>query len=348
MGKITEAKLKSELNAGKFQRVYFLYGEEDFLTKVYTDRIIQAAVPDDARDMNLSVYEELPDNMEEIADYLENLPFFSEYKCLLIKDIDFDANENAAKHKALLSMMGNIPDTSILIFSQKIYPADLKKLKDKTKKLIEACDKAGVSCEFKFLPERTVVDMAISKFARLGRSISYDNAAYLAQECGLSLTLLQTEVEKLASARQSGEITREDIETLVPKRVVSNIYNLAKELFAGRTGSAFRILDALFVQRTDPIIIMSALSGHFVDLYRARLGMDAGKPYTETGKAFGYAANRSFVMNNAYKSARYLSARYLAACIAILYRTNKALNSTAADKRILIERALGEIAAVNR
>jgi len=348
MGKITEAKLKSSLDAGKFERVYFLYGEEDFLTKVYTDRIVQAAVPEDGRDMNLAVYEELPDNMEELSDYLENLPFFSEYKCVLIKDIDFDSPENTAKHKALLSMLGNIPDTSILIFSQKIYPIDLKKLKDKTKKLIEACEKTGVSCEFKFLPERTVVDMAIGKFARLNCSISYDNAAYLAQECGLSLTLLQTEVEKLASSKLSGEITREDIETLVPKRVVSNIYNLAKELFAGRTGSAFRILDALFVQRTDPIIIMAALSGHFVDLYRARLGMDAGVPYADTSKAFKYAPNRSFVMSNAYKSARYLSARYLGACIAILYKTNKALNSTTEDKRILLERALAEIAAVER
>ncbi len=46
MGKITEAALRSALKSGKFERVYFLFGEEDFLTKTYADRIIDAAVPE--------------------------------------------------------------------------------------------------------------------------------------------------------------------------------------------------------------------------------------------------------------------------------------------------------------
>lgn len=347
MGKITESALRSALKAGKFERVYFLYGEEDFLTRTYTDMIVQAAVPDSARDMNLVVYRELPDNMEEISDYLESLPFFSDYKCVLIKDINIDALDNA-KHKSLLSIAENIPDTSILIFSQRAYPIDTKKPKAKTKKLLEVCEKAGVTCEFKYLSASKIADMVRGKFQRLNCSISNENAAFLAEECGGSLTVLQTEIEKLASYKGSGEITGKDIEELVPKRVVSNIYNLAKELFAGRTGSALRILDALFVQRTEPVVIMATLSGHFTDLYRARLGIDAGVPSQQAARAFGYAANRSFVMDNAYRGAGGLSADYLGKSIAVLYRTNKALNSTSADKRILIERALAEIAAIER
>ena len=347
MGKITEAALKSALNAGKFSNVYFLYGEEDFLTQTYTDRIIDAAVPEDSRDMNLVVYRELPEDMQEMSDYLENLPFFSDYKCVLIKDIDIDSIDNA-KHKSLISIVENIPDTSILIFAQKTYPADLKKLKAKTKKLLETCEAAGASCEFKFLSPAKLADMTIGKFKKLGCSISHDNAVFLVEECASSLTILQTEIEKLASYKGSGEVTREDIEKLVPKRVVSNVYNLAKELISGRTGSALHILDALFVQRTDPIVIMSALSGHFVDLYRARLGMDTGAYYEQTSKAFGYPPNRSFAMKYAYNDARYLSAKYLGECVAILYRTNKQLNSTLINKRILLERALAEIAEVKK
>ncbi len=45
MGKITEAALRSALKSGKFERTYFLYGEEDFLTKTYSDRIVDAACP---------------------------------------------------------------------------------------------------------------------------------------------------------------------------------------------------------------------------------------------------------------------------------------------------------------
>lgn len=347
MGKITESALKSALKSGKFERAYFLYGEEDFLTKTYADRIIDAAVPEDARDMNLVVYRNLPENLDELSDYLDSFPFFSDYKCVLMNDIDIDAID-AAKHKTLLSILQNIPDTSIVIFEQKTYPTDLKKLKAKTAKTVEVCESVGVSCEFKYLAPSKLADMAMRKFSGLNCTISPENAMYLAEECGSSLSVLQTEVEKLASYKGSGEVTREDIEKLVPKRVVSNVYNLAKELMAGRMGGALRILDALFVQRTDPVNIMAALSGHFTDLYRARLAMDAGASYDQAGKAFGYPPNRSFAMKYAFNDARYLSAKYLGECIAVLYRTNKSLNSSNVDKRIMIERALTEIAAINR
>ncbi len=347
MGKITEAALRSALKSGKFERVYFLYGEEDFLTKTYADRIIDASVPEDARDMNLLVYRNFPENPDEISDFLDSFPFFSEYKCVLFNDIDIDAID-AAKHKALLPILQNIPDTSIVIFEQRTYPTDLKKLKAKMAKTLEVCETVGVSCEFKYFTASKLADMAMRKFSGLNCSITPENASYLAEECGSSLCVLQTEIEKLASYRGSGEITREDIDKLVPKRVVTNVYNLAKELMAGRMGGALRILDALFFQQTEPIIIMAALSGHFTDLYRARLAMDAGASYDQAGKAFGYQPNRSFVMRNAFNDARYLSARYLGECIGILYRTNKSLNSSVVDKRIMIERCLTEIAAVQR
>lgn len=347
MGKITESALRTALNQGRLARAYFLYGEEDFLTQTYTDKIIYTAVPPDGQDMNLVVYRELPDNISEISDYLDNIPFFSEYKCVLIKDIDLDAIDNNS-HKQLLAIIEQIPDTAVLIFEQKTYPSDLKKLKAKTKKLLEACEKFGESCEFKPLPPAKLADMTVKKFTKLGCTILPENAQYLAEECGGSLTVLQTEIEKLATYKISGEVTREDIEKLVPKRVTSNVYNLAKELLAGRTGSALKILDALFVQRTDPIMIMAALSGHFVDLYRARLGIEAGAMSNQTAKAFGYPPNRQFAMDYAYKDARYLSAEYLGQCILILYRTNKKINSSNVNKRVLLERSLTEISILNK
>lgn len=347
MGKTTEAGLKSALKSGKFERAYFLYGEEDFLTKTYADRIVDAAVPKDARDMNLLVYRNFPESLDEISDFLESFPFFSEYKCVLFNDIDIDAID-AAKHKALIPILQNIPETSIVIFEQRTYPDDLKKLKAKMAKTLEVCEAVGVSCEFKYFTASKLADMAMRKFNGLKCSISPDNAMYLAEECGSSLCVLQTEIEKLASYKGSGEVTREDIEKLVPKRIVTNVYNLAKELMAGRMGSALRILDALFVQRTAEENILAALSGHFTDLYRARLAMDARASYEQASKAFGYAPNRSFVMRNAFNDARYLSSRYLGECIEILYRTNTSLHSSVVDKRIMIERCLTEIAAVQR
>lgn len=344
MGKITEAQLKTELRSGQLSRVYFLYGEEEFLTKTYVEKIIGAAVPEDARDMNFVKYSKAPKS-DELSDQLENMPFFSEYKCVLIEDLDADGMDNA-EHKAYLSIIENLPETSVLIIAQEHIELEQKKLKAKMKKLLAACESAGVSCEFKPLTNYKLSEMASKKFARSGLSISKENAAFLAEECGGSLSLLQTEIEKLCAYKTSGEITREDIEKLVPRQINSNIYNLAKELFAGRTGSALHILDDLFSQKTEPFMIFAALSGHFTDLYRAKLGVSAKKNPHDAAKEFGYPPNRAFLMEGAYRSANNLSKRYLGDCMEILYRTNKLLNSSKADKRILLERAITEIAAL--
>ena len=343
MGTITESALNAELKAGDLRRVYFLYGEEDFLVKTYADRITALAVPEDARDMNFVKYSE-PPKSDDLSDQVDNMPFFADYKCVMIDDLDAEELDNA-EHKAYLSVIANVPDTTVLIIALKSIAIDPKKIKAKTKKLMAACSDAGCVCEFKRLTPARLAGMTEKKFAKAGCLISPENAAYLAEECGGSLTVLQTEIEKLCSYRQSGEITREDIAALVPRRVDSNIYSLAKELFAGRTGNALHILDDLFVQRTEPFLILSALSGHFTDLYRAKLGQQAKKSSADTAKAFGYYG-RAFVMDGAYRSVKNLSAQYLGDCVAILYKANRLMNSTRSDRRTLIERTIIEIAAL--
>lgn len=119
--------------------------------------------------------------------------------------------------------------------------------------------------------------MAARKSAKAGCTLSAQDAAFLAERCGCSLTLLQTEVEKLCTYRQSGEITRADISALVPRTLDASAYDLSELLFAGNCGAALRMLDDLFQQRVEPVLILSAVSGAFVDCYRGKLAVRAGK-----------------------------------------------------------------------
>lgn len=345
MGNINENRLKTDLKSGRLERAYFLYGSEDYLVRFFADKITELAVPEDARDMNFVRYTEAP-KADALSDQLENMPFFSEYKCVLIKDLDIDSLE-AAEHKAYLALIKNIPETSVLIIAQENIAYE-KKPKAATKKMIEAVESVGVSCEMMYLTEDKVAARAQKEAAKAGCSLSPENARLLARECGNSLTVLENELAKLCSYRNSGEITAADIEGLVPKRIDTNIFNLAKELFAGRTSSALEILNDVFAQNAEPNSILSALSGHFIDLYRAKLGKLAKKTAYDASAAFKYPPNRSFVMNNAYRSVDRLSERYLGKCVEVLYNTNRLLNSSQADKRQLIEKAIIEIASLPR
>lgn len=346
---MSESQLKAALRSGNLSGAYFLFGDEKFLIKTYAERIISLAVPEDTRDMNLVRYsvitnEDIP-KTSEIADILESIPFMSEYKCVLIEDLNIDAMD-IAEHKAFLQLLENIPEGSILIIAQNNIDIDAKKPKAKTKKVMETCAKFGKLAELCRLPRSTVVNMAVKKLTKAGCTISQEDAAFLADECGLDLTMMQNELEKLSAYKPGGEITRGDIEKLVPKRLETNVYDLAKQLIAGRVDNALRILDIVFIQRVEPVSILFALSGHFTDLYRARLAMNARKSAFDASAAFAYPAYRSFVMKYAFNDARYLKTEYLADCIAVLYDTNRLLNSSNMDKRILIERAVIEIANI--
>lgn len=358
--RISEQQLGADVKAGKLARVYLLYGEEDFLIRMYADKLTRLAVPEEEQEMNLRRYllvagadtaarEDRPPKIDELSDFVESMPFFAERKCVLLKNLDPDILEKD-ELEDYIALISDVPETSVVIITRENTEEDAKKFREKLgkakmKKLIEAVDANGIVCELNFFSQAKLAGMAITKCRRAGCGLSDENASFLAERVGGSLSVLQTELEKLCAYRQNGEITREDIEALVPKLIESNIYDLAKELFAGRVGNALEILDALFVRRVEPIMIMAALSGHFVDLYNAKLGQLAKKSYTDAAAALNYG-RRAFVMRNAYGSVRNLSEAYLADCIAILYNTNKQLNSSSTDKRRILEKAIVELSAI--
>ncbi len=346
MARIEEARLKADLKAGALSRVYFLYGEEHFLTKTYENKIVETALGKEPSDLNLVRFNEAPPS-DTLSDFADSMPFFAEYKVIVISDLDADKLDNA-EMTAYLSIIEQLPDTTVLVISQTGVEIDPKKPKAKMKKLMAAAEKCGVICEMKYMSAAQLSKMAIKKAARLNCNLSDGNAVLLAELCGKDMNLLSTEVQKLCDYTGSGEITREAIEALVPKLVDTSIYTLASELFAGRTAKALRILDDLFIQRIEPVIILSTLSGHFVDCYRAKLAQLSRKSANDAAAAFNYPRNRTFVMTKAYNSVKNLSERYLKQCVDILYDTNLLLNSSKADRRTLIERAITEISVLKR
>lgn len=342
---LPEGTLKSELKAGKLRPVYYLYGEETYLTRLYADRISEAA-GGAADGMNFLSMRGVPD-IGALSDFAESLPFFAEHKCVRITDLDAEEMDND-QIKQLISLIEQLPDTTVLVIAQTGLEIDDLKPKAKTKKLIQTAEKCGAVCRMQFMSAETTAKMAVKKAQKSGCVLSEQNALYLSGLCGRSLTLIQNEVDKLCSCQQSGEITRETIDALTPRLLDASAYDLSAHIFAGRTGEALKMLDDLFLQREEPILIMSALSGAFVDSYRAKLAQSAGKSAQQAAADLGYYGGRAYYFSKTCTAVRNIGAGYLKSCIAVLYRTNLLMNSSRTDSRILLERAIAEIAAFDR
>lgn len=355
----SEQQLGADIKAGKLARVYMLYGEEDFLIRMYTDKLVSLAVSEDEREMNFRKYllvpggsDDRPPKMDELSDFAESMPFFAEHKCVLLKNFDAEALDKN-ELEGYIALINDLPDTAVVIFTRENMADEPKKFREKLNKakmktLIEAIDRNGIVCEMPLFTPAKLAGFAIRKCRGAGCELSEKNAVLLAERVGFSMSLLQTEVEKLCAYKGNGEITDDDINAIVPKHIESKIYDLAKELFAGRVGRAMEIINVLFIQQAKPEQIMGVLSGHFVDLYRAKLGIKAKLPWSETAAVFGFYGNRRYAMEKAYSSARSLSEAYLGDCIALLYNANKQLRSSKTDERLIIERAMIEISALPR
>lgn len=341
-----EATLKAELKAGKLRPVYYLYGEETFLTRLYADKIVAAAGGDQSDGLNFMKLRGAPDP-HSLSDFAESLPFFAEHKCVKITDLDAEDMDNDS-HKDLLKLIEELPDTTIMVICQTGLEIDDIKPKAKTKKLIQTVEKCGMVCRMQFLPAATTAAMAAKKAQKMGCTLSEQNAMYLSGMCGRSLTLIQNEVEKLCSCQQSGEITKELIDALTPRLLDASAYDLSANILAGRTADALKMMDELFQQREEPMMILGALSGAFVDNYRAKLAQNARKSPQQAAADFGYFGGRAFFFGKTCTAVRSIPEDNLKRCLEVLFRTNLLMNSSKADSRILLERAVIELSAINR
>lgn len=331
---INEQKLKDDLKNRRFGQVYFLYGQEPFLVKTYADRIKNKALGEDISDMNLLELNGNPD-LSLLSDHIETMPFFSEYKVIMINDFN---PEKIAENEteAFIKMLESVPDTSIVIFYLTGCTFSLRS--QKTKKIFEEIKKNALVCEFKPLTPKETAGIIYKKIEREGRKISAQNADYLAEITACDLNLASVETTKLCSYVDKGkEITKEIIDKMVEKRLETKVFTLSDAMISGGGQNAFRILNELFEQRVDPIPILATLSTAYSEYYAAKIASDAGISSAKTASDLGYTGARASFFSKKYARASKMNPNSLRKAMKIIYETDIKLKTTRNNGNLLLE-----------
>ena len=334
--KITEDKLSAAIRSGRFDRVYLLYGKEPFLTKMYADRIIKKAAGDDPLDFNLVKIEGNPD-IETFTDHIDGLPVFADMKVVAVNDPKPDEMDKATLER-IIEIIADVPETTILIFYT--TGTELSDKKANSKKFIAAAEKHGTVCVLDEMQPSKIAELAVKKAAKGGIVMSFEDAMYLTERVNGSMVSVSEETAKLMSyAGSGGTITRETINSLVPKQLDAGIYELATAINSGKRAEAYRITDELFLEQCDSTVIMSALSGAYLDLYRGKLAKSEGISPDRAAEEFGYG-KRGWVLNKMMTASAKLSKAYLRETVNILSEADLKLKSTPVDKKTIIEEAV--------
>lgn len=337
---LTEEKLNADIRGGRIERVYYLYGKEPFLVKTYTDKIVKKTVGTDPIDFNFIKLGSNPD-IGLLNDYIDGLPVFADVKTIIVNDVDPEKMDKE-ELDAYVTAIENVPDTTVLVFTVTGFQPDEKKAK--TKKFIAAAGKAGAVCRLDGIPQAKIAGLIVKKAAKQGIVISGEDAMYLTERVLCNMTLVSEETTKLMNyVGTGGVITREIIDKLVGKLLDTSVYELATAINSGERAKAFGILDDLMAERIEPVVILSAMSGTYLDFYRAKLAKMTGVLPSQAAEQFGYPKNREWVLNKAMNAVSKLRLGYLRETVSILSRTDIAMKSSPVDSRTLIEQAVAEL-----
>ncbi len=327
------------IKSGDFGGIYYFYGRDimsvEFLAKLLIKKITAGGGEESYQKFTGDNF-----NLSEFADYAEMFPMTAEYNLIAINDLNAE-NMSADELKQLIETLEYIPSTSVVLFY--ITGFDVNKGKKfptpKNKKLIDFVSKNGVLCNMELKTVSELASSVIKAVGQQGCSVSRTNAEEIARLCLCNSMMIKNEVDKLCSYSAGNEITADMIANLVPRQLDATVFNLAKAVASFNTKKALMLLDEIFLQQNEAIAVLGAVSGTFIDFYRAKTAVLCGKTENDVINDFSYKG-KEFAVRNAFRDCRKVSLKHLEKCLCILKDTDKKLKSFSGNERLAVEQAV--------
>lgn len=335
-----EGQLLQHIKSGELAPVYLLYGEEKYLQGLYCQRLIKAAVGDTFLEFNLHQFEGNRMEIDQLLEACEAMPFMSEKRCVVVKDFPFSSLAGKDKEK-LEAFLSEPVETTVLVLL--VEDEDfLPKKNSKAKKWLSLVDKSGIVMELGKRKPADMVRFLQKRAQQQGCSLSRELCYYLMERCENDMLTLANEVEKTAAFAGSGEITKEQIDAVTIKAVSAKVYDLSRAILADQYEKALSIVEELLYLRYQPTVILSALSGAYVDLYIAKTAKNGGKGQKEILENFEYKG-RDFVVRNSLRDCGKYSLDVLRSSIDHLAQMDYRMKSSRADSAVLLEQAVTQL-----
>lgn len=329
---ISEQILKSEVKKAQ-KNIYILFGDDGYLKKFYSDKITDMYVEKDDV-FNFQSFSSDCD-LQEVYDAVLQFPVMSNKKVVVLTDYDFEKCKKSDYDK-LLTIITEVPDSCIFILLYDALTIVAKKNTKLSKLMTSAEKNNGVTAQ---LDHRTVPELAKmleNGAKKRGCILNSATAKYLVETVGEDINTLKNELSKLCAFVGNGEITKQTVDAVSVKTVESSVYTLSKQIIEYNITGALKTLDELFYLKVEPIVILSTISGFYVDMYRAFIGKERGMNSSEIAKEFGYFG-REFVIKNAMYDMRKFDDRRFELSFNSLREADKSLKSFSGNDRTVLE-----------
>lgn len=259
--------IDEDIQSGRFQNVYLLYGSENYLKQQYKEKLKQAlSTPGDT--MNVTRFEGRGTNPLTVIDLAETMPLFAEHRLILIEDSGFFKNgcEELAKY------LPELPPATILVFVESEI--------DKRGKLYKALNKTGRAVEFGEQGEQLLTRWILGRLKREGKKITQPVLQLFLSKTGTDMGIIDKELEKLLCYTLNQEVIHaEDVEAICTTQITNQIFEMVGAIGKRDRKLALSYYYDLLALKEAPMRILYLMNRQFrilLDLKSmTRCGLDA-------------------------------------------------------------------------
>ena len=332
---ITIDVLESEIKKNSIANGYVFCGLDEELIKSSIDPIIKKVLDKDFLDLNFIKIDGLTSTFDEIENACETLPFFGDKKVVLVYRANFlkdkPDKEGAKTYTEILKYIKDLPQHTILIMyylfnDKRDTPKKNKKLStlDKYVKVVH-CDKLKKDKYYKKIEDI---------FKENGRTIGKVQLKYFADKVQNNFDIIKREIDKLDCYALGRELTKEDIDKLIPNKSEDDIFDLVEYISLRKVEEAIDLLDELLFKADQHMLIISSIENHFKRLYEIKI-------YLLKGKKLEFFISKyrlpQFVCEKLMNQASKFSLKQLNQLIKVCINTEIKLKSSTTDKQMEME-----------
>lgn len=267
--------IDEDIKAGQYKTAYLLYGSEDYLKRQYKNKLKNAlAAPGNT--MNFSRFEGKDSSVQEIIGIADTMPFFAQYRLILIEDSGFFKNGC----EELAGYLPNIPPSTVIVFEESEV--------DRRGKMFKAVNKVGRAVEFGGQKEQVLSRWILGRLKREGKKITQQAMQLFMEKAGTDMGNIDNELEKLLCYTLGKDaIDAADVEAVCTVQVSSQIFEMVNAIGRREQKKALSLYYDLLALKEPPMRILYLVNRQFRILLELKSMKKAGVDTKEMASKAG-------------------------------------------------------------
>jgi DNA polymerase-3 subunit delta len=345
MAALSPHELLARLAKGKPIPGILLVGGDSYLRDLCRAKLIDAYVPEGARDWGVRKFSADDDDVSAILGQAQTMPMLAPQQVIVVSDVEAWERLGDDSRDSLVKQLSEYLDRpapyTVLVFEAAALDQRMRLAKMFAEKTVT------VSVELSADPAeraRLAVPLSLEMAKELGAALDQDAAEELCDLLNGELAAIRTELEKLSAyAGDRRRITRADVDLLVISARKYEVWDLADMLAARQPAQALEFLDRLLREGE----AAPALLGGLAWMYRKLLEAQELPSGTVGWQAASRLKMRSDAAELAVRQSRKFPRSQLTNGLIALYEADSRLKSGGTNQRAVMEFLVTQLASPN-